>query len=568
MATLAEVKRWNGAAIDQIAAAMRQRQETLIRSGDEFTRVLPVSGWTGQAAEKAAAHHKTLTIWLDQAAGGVASVSKALTQAADAIPAVQRAIGDAEHLADKYGFQVTDDGQVVDLYVGRIGPPELNPADRRAVQQQVVADLTQAMRTATDIDTDLTSVFGQAQRGGFGGGAPTVTAAAAGGAANPGLTLLSPPPGGTPAQNAGWWATLSPAGRAILAHDHPDWLGNLDGLPGSVRATANLTRLPAEHTGLQTQLAAAKQQLAKDSARLPDGDVTVGIDRANIAKIQAKLNSLNMINITMRRGNRQLLTLDTTGNRVKAAVAYGNVDTAKHVAVFTPGLTSTVDGSLKDYDVDMENLGKRTQKLLERSTGNNGVAAVTWIGYEAPQWSGLFAGSDSVASDHLATVGAAKLDGFLNGIGAAHNASGQALHLTVLGHSYGSLTTGIALHQHTPVQDAVVFGSPGLDATNRSDLQVPAGHLYSEGSAHDPVPRFDIANHFGDSPYTDNALSSTLQGVDRLSTDTAIDPTGQPLLATYSHTDYLADRSTSQYNMAAIVAGRPELRVEYPSGGS
>ncbi|MGH3904736.1 MAG: alpha/beta hydrolase [Pseudonocardiaceae bacterium] len=42
--------------------------------------------------------------------------------------------------------------------------------------------------------------------------------------------------------------------------------------------------------------------------------------------------------------------LDTGGQRVKATVAIGNVDTADHVAVFTPSFTSTVEGNLAGYD--------------------------------------------------------------------------------------------------------------------------------------------------------------------------------------------------------------------------
>ena len=58
MATLADVKRWNGEQLEQIAATIRQRLKVLVFSGDEFTRAMPVPGWTGEAAEAAAAQHK------------------------------------------------------------------------------------------------------------------------------------------------------------------------------------------------------------------------------------------------------------------------------------------------------------------------------------------------------------------------------------------------------------------------------------------------------------------------------------------------------------------------------
>jgi hypothetical protein len=38
---------------------------------------------------------------------------------------------------------------------------------------------------------------------------------------------------------------------------------------------------------------------------------------------------------------------------VKVAIAVGNVDTAEHVAVSTPGFTSTVNGDRQGYDSAM-----------------------------------------------------------------------------------------------------------------------------------------------------------------------------------------------------------------------
>jgi hypothetical protein len=140
--------------------------------------------------------------------------------------------------------------------------------------------------------------------------------------------------------------------------------------------------------------------------------------------------------------------------------------------------------------------------------------------------------------------------------------SGQPLHLTALGHSYGSLTTGLALQHETPVKDAVVFGSPGLDIQQRSDLKVPQGHMFSEWSDKDLVPRFDIANHFGVSPY-EGISGGTLSDIQQLSTGDAAGAGGQQLHATHEHGQYLDDNSTSQYNMASVVAGRPDLTVQH-----
>ncbi|RJQ82678.1 alpha/beta hydrolase [Amycolatopsis panacis] len=563
MVSVSDVKRWNIGQLDEIFRTVQQRLQVLTHSGDDYGKVFPVEGWAGPAADNAGSTHQGLMFRIDKMAAGASIVGKSIGQAADAISGVQHAIANAEELARKYGYQIAGNGTVNDLYPDGKAPAELHPEDRARARTEVGDAITQALRTADDIDNDLASVLKRAEAGDFGtGDETTVTAAAADGALDPGLTLSEPPKDGTPSQNAGWWNSLSPAGQAILLRDHPDWLGNLDGLPGAVRSQANIARMPAERADLQRQLATAQSYIdqIKGMPYPPPGLMSNAIGEWQ--KIEAKLNSLDSIDATMAKGDRQLLTLDTSGERVKATIAVGNVDTAEHVAVFTPGFTSTVDGSLKGYDNDMQNLLQHSENISNRFGDGGSVAAVTWIGYEAPQTSDVLNPDLSVGNDNLAKIGAHKLDGFLNGIGASHDIQNQSLHLTALGHSYGSLTTGIALQQSTPVHDAVVFGSPGLDMQTPSDLKVPQGHVYSEWSDQDPVPRLDIAHNFGTSPY--QAISGgSVAGIEQLSTGDASGADGRTLHATHEHGQYLDNNSTSQYNMANVVAGRPDLTVRH-----
>ena len=74
-------------------------------------------------------------------------------------------------------------------------------------------------------------------------------------------------------------------------------------------------------------------------------------------------------------------------------------------------------------------------------------------------------------------------------------------HLTALGHSYGSLTTGYALqHDGTGIDDAVLFGSPGAGTWERDDLHVPDGHLFVAEADDDPVADFGGTAPFGRDP--------------------------------------------------------------------
>ena len=68
-------------------------------------------------------------------------------------------------------------------------------------------------------------------------------------------------------------------------------------------------------------------------------------------------------------------------------------------------------------------------------------------------------------------------------------------HITAFGHSYGSLVTSLALQQGAPVSDVVLYGSPGTELTNVSQLGVQPGHAYYMIGVNDHVS--DIIPEFG-----------------------------------------------------------------------
>ena len=77
-----------------------------------------------------------------------------------------------------------------------------------------------------------------------------------------------------------------------------------------------------------------------------------------------------------------LLTLQDDGRRVKAAVAQGDVDHAKHIATLVPSIGTTVEGGL---DTNFRETGNLRQAAADQ--GNiplKDVATISWLGYDAP----------------------------------------------------------------------------------------------------------------------------------------------------------------------------------------
>lgn len=415
--------------------------------------------------------------------------------------------------------------------------------ERERIQAELADRVDQILRRATDIDNDLADVLSKVSNDEIGDdGATTLAAAASAGAAQGGLSVLEPPKGGSPGDNAGWWDTLSKAERKAIIANHPEWIGNRDGIPFTARDEANRARLDTERARLEAE---ARQLRADLDDNLFGGTFTNA--DARLEQVEEKLASIRTIESTLAEGDRQLLLFNTSPERAEAAIANGNVDTADHVAVFTPGLTSNVPDSMGTYDADMDYLQRRTKDELDKYGDGGSVATVSWIGYQAPQLSaGSLFSDNSVASDQAAQAGAEKLTPFLQGIDTARDTDA---HLTALGHSYGSTTTGLALQNNTGVDEAVFSGSPGLGTNDIDDIKVPDGHATYIEAKRDGVGDIGAFGAFGIDP-------SHMDGMEYATSAEARHPgDGRTLNEVTGHTSYLDDGSTSQYNMAVITGG-------------
>lgn len=529
--TVDTVLGWRLDDVAGVADALVGRRQTLLGLQDDVAAGRPPAGWVAPATAPARAAHERLVRDLDAIVTQVTEVAAAVDDAVATLRAAQTELSAATAWAAAQGFRVAPSGAVSDTVCVE---PEL-ARDRGIALAEVGDRIRQALRAATHADAVLAAALDRAAAA-AGSGASSCAAPA----------LLPPPSSGSPAEAAAWWRSLSPEQQAQVLAEHPEWVGNTDGIPAAVRDQANRALIDT----YRAQLEAEAERLRAD---LDDNwfGGTFTHDDAALELVEAKLAGLDAIEEVLGRGNRQLLLLDPTGSRqLMAAVAVGDLDTADHVAVFTPGFTTTVAGSLESYDQDMESLRRAARQQSVQNGDGGTVAAVSWLGYEAPQWSEWYKpGSDFVTSQDSANTGGAALADFCRGIDASRDTDPN---LTALGHSYGSTTTGVALQEDTGVDSAVVFGSPGLATDDVDDLRVPAGRVYALEAKWDGVA--DLGR-FGTDP-------SRLDGLEHLSTDESqVD--GRVLDPSSGHSAYLRVDTTSQYNIATVVAGLPERAVPH-----
>ncbi|GGP47912.1 alpha/beta hydrolase [Streptomyces calvus] len=278
----------------------------------------------------------------------------------------------------------------------------------------------------------------------------------------------------SPADRKEWWDRLTQEQRDQYLAVYPDVIGNLDGIPATIRDEAN-------RDNIQLLIGKLSGQEDENSKTMLDG----------LKGIQAKLEKPSVPPM-------YLLGIGDAGNG-RAIVSYGNPDTAHNVSAYVPGLGTKLDKEFADGTL------KRAQDTAlgaAEADPHNSTASIVWLGYDAPQLSpqDLAANTDVMRKEN-AEAGAVSYNAFMAGISATNENTDP--HITAIGHSYGSLTVGLAAQERGGVpgaDDIILVGSPGTGAKTANELNVGEGHVYVGAADNDIVtklPNQDEASGIG-----------------------------------------------------------------------
>lgn len=342
-----------------------------------------------------------------------------------------------------------------------------------------------------------------------------------------------PPPGSKPRQIAAWWGSLSDQQKKKLIEKYPEIIGNLDGVDITTRHEVNSSLVDG-------MLAEARDRERQTHEDLVHRGMTSHSYANRYSKALDDVEDLKVLQKVLKNPERMLLVCDRSGERLKVAIGSGNFDEAQHIGVYVPGRGTTVRGSLLDCVKKSEGLITAAQKLRESS-----YATVAWLGYDAPL------SIPDVANTHRANAGADRLENFLEGVSAIY---GEKVHLTLLGHSYGSTTSGIAVSHVSPnvVDDLVLFGSPGSGVQLGAEYRVPEGHRWVSAVPYpgDIVQGIGTDINFGRNP-------TEMPAFRHISGDATEGETYHtiPRGPFGNHSTYLEDGTETQKDMARILAG-------------
>ncbi|MER6343866.1 alpha/beta hydrolase [Streptomyces sp. NPDC001595] len=251
-----------------------------------------------------------------------------------------------------------------------------------------------------------------------------------------------PDPDSEPARLAAFFASLTDAQRARLAHRYPLAVGNMNGAPVDLRYRANRVALG--------QAREVELKRVHDSRLTPAGQREA--DRR-----------MHRFEALMAEG-RHILAFDPEGSG-RVAEVFGDLAEAERVSVVVPGVDTdllTFQRTTRRYSAPV-GMAKSLYAAERAASPGTRTAVIAWADYTAPSGVGMDA-----ATAMRAENGAVRLNALVRAL------PGNA-PVSLFCHSYGSVVCGVAASALPDrVGDIAVAGSPGMRAAKVAHLGTSA----------------------------------------------------------------------------------------------
>ena len=578
--TWSSITSWNPGPLDNAATDLYQASQGLREAYDTGEGAVCAVRSEGAAVlAMRAATSKNLSA-LEQALTNVNGALMAIEGARDGVATIKARVLDAQAYASANNCTIASDGSVTCIPDNPTDGPSVGTAlhHQQTLKEKIETILKDAERVDSELSSALSAINSDTYTDGDGADNKVV-----------GVPDF-PQANWSPSQNAAWWRALPEERKRFLTEHCPDTIRHLDGLPATIRDEANRNALygyvDAYGNKRQGALADAKQaaEEAKTEYRIAYGRRSLfpGLKQLysdeNAAKLkldQAEkvLNDLETLEKQINNDGRKeddparryLLDFnyDTKHHRSTAIVASGNPDTASYVSTLVPGIGTNVHDSLPQY---MEINDRLRAQTRHAGLDPNNVATISYLGYVAPEGPGpkLY----QAANIDYANEGAPKVARFMEGLRAHGNANNHSFLNTLLTHSYGSTTGGIAATQTAPgtIDRLILTGSPGSGVQSIDQYNVPKGHVYeSSAYAGDMVEGLGTDRSYGKNPQKLEGMSHISGDVSdtdlnrrlfRIFPNPKFEATSTSFHPLSNHSEYFKEGSRAAEDIAHILAGK------------
>ena len=348
---------------------------------------------------------------------------------------------------------------------------------------------------------------------------------------------------------------------STLRFTDPQRAEHFRGSPATLSGGADLSA--GDITAIDQANRELLNRMEQQYTRLPDGQIRT--DRlADIAAIREALTVPDSHLLYLARP-------DNPAEMIPAATAIGDPFNADHISVTVPGVTGATRHSIVGMTREADDLRREARFVATKVGASANISTIAWAGYQPPP--GL--GAPDTIVDNLAREGAPRLEAFLRDVdGASHRPDHT---IALFGHSYGSLLSGIALKDGASqvVDNAVMYGSPGFEATSPAKLGMPDDHFFVM-TAHDdkirPIGALAPLHGWGSDPNAVIPGFPDRYRFNHLATDDGwVALAGEEFhkTASHQHSGYPHDalQQMTGFNLATILLDRPDLAVRATPGG-
>ena len=562
--TWGQIQTWSSAGLSTYAGTLGARRDTVVKQADALQARMTSFKGEGATAdalrEKMGIAHKELTTLADD----LLEIQEAVKVAMGDVSQVENAVKVALQQASSTHCTISAAGRATCTSPGN----SMSQYTRQSIEASVNRLVRQAVDLANTADTTLNA---RLQTVGTPGSTAKSTSTQTHDLSDAEQKKFKKM---TPEERAKYWSQQSEAQKQHLCDKYPDLIGNADGVEGWARDRANRNRLP----GLKQE---AKDNVSTYTELLKSPWIdsnTRAYYLSELDKAEKAVKAYDTVQEQLDKGISledyqhgkkgdpvSLLTLQNDGGRVKAAMGQGDVDHAKNVATFVPGIGTTVEGSMGEYMRQTKNL--RSAAMAQGNLSARDVATVAWLGYDAPGKADLNQPQNipGIISPFLAQSGSDRLAGFMNGMQASRDYGAGDAHMTLVGHSYGSSTSGMAATKvkYGVIDDLVLCGSPGMGTYDAKNYHVDQNHLWVSG-----VPKGDsvqgmgairggIVGSLGKNPMDSDSgfthLSDDATGSPKYNKDA---PASKPFNFNFdNHSIYLEDGTETLQDIGRVAAG-------------
>lgn len=299
-------------------------------------------------------------------------------------------------------------------------------------------------------------------------------------------------------------------------------LGNTDGVPWDVRIAAN-----------RTNIAQAIVERLGDRHGAAESTFYRGL-----------LGEIDDPAGTGKRIDRKILAFDPA--RASLIELNGDLGVATSVAVLVPGMNTTIEGSADDT--------RAARQFVSATRGQ--VAAITYLGGPFPQDDSMVNALLEAASPRFALDMAPRLVAFSRDVDDAVDATGRAIPVTYVGHSYGGAVLGTAealgLTADRTLSAAAAGAGFGVDGPGDWHNRNPHVLRFSMTAPGDPI---QLVQGMPGGPH--GADPDEMAGVIHLATGRYDD--GRTMAGPSAHTDVVNVAASDAWrNVLAVITGDRE----------